>query len=228
VISVLAALIYPLGIAIELYENPPRIPPNALPWSTIELDEEPLWLAKWHVARLGRDPEICFAALDRSHLQYDRLEDRPIENGCGVEARTEIVQSSIPYSAGFEATCALAASLYWYEQSLDVLAVEYFDEHIGRIEHFGTYSCRNIYGRENARRSAHATASAIDISGFRLQDGTEISILRDWEIEGPKGEFLRAARDEACRFFGPVLSPDYNRAHANHFHLETGGFGACR
>ena len=227
-LALIAALLYPLGAAIIAYENAPRLPPNALPWSTVQLDEEPLWFAKFQIGKLEGDSRICFEALARSRLEFRHLDDRPIRNGCGVVNRTEIVQSNIPYSAGFESTCALAAALYWYEQRLDVLAQDYLGENIARIEHFGTYSCRNIYGRAGARRSAHATAEAIDISGFRLENGREVSVLKHWDTDGPEGEFLRAARDEACRFFGPVLSPDYNAAHANHFHLELGRSGLCR
>jgi hypothetical protein len=223
-----AVLLYPFGVAVALYEDAPRIPPNWVPWATPALDEDPTWLAKYQISRLHGDADLCFAALDGSHLEYNRLDDRPMDNGCGVTARTEILQSNIPYSAGFESPCALAAGLYWYEQRLNVIAEEHLGSSVARIEHFGTYSCRNIYGRENARRSAHALAEAIDIAGFRLMDGTEISVLRDWDDKGPKGLFLHAARDEACRFFGPVLSPDYNAAHANHFHLELGSFGLCR
>jgi hypothetical protein len=32
--------------------------------------------------------------------------------------------------------------------------------------------------------------------------------------------FLRAVHDQACNFFGTVLGPDANAAHANHFHLD--------
>ncbi|HZO55344.1 MAG TPA: extensin family protein, partial [Bryobacteraceae bacterium] len=142
--------------------------------------------------------------------------------------RTHIVRSHYAYSSGFEAPCALVAALYWYEQRLGVLARERLGRKITRIEHYGTYACRNIYNRTESRRSAHATAGAIDISGFRFDDGTSVSVLRDWGEDTAKGRFLAAARDEACRFFGIVLSPAYNEAHANHFHLELGRFGLCR
>jgi hypothetical protein len=171
---------------------------------------------------------MCFAALDRSQMQYRQLPDRPMRNDCGVLTRTQIVRSHVAYSSGFEAPCALAAALYWYEQRLQTLAREHLGSELTRIEHFGTYACRNIYGRQEDRRSAHATAEAIDLAGFRLSDGSTVSVLRDWGKDSPKGRFLIAARDEACRFFGMVLSPDYNRAHANHFHLELGRFGGCR
>jgi hypothetical protein len=214
------------GAAAYVYV--PHIPPNWIPWSIPVLDEEPTLFAEIQLARLRSEPDVCFAALEASRIEYRRLDDRPMEGGCGVLTRTEIVQSNVPYSAGFESPCALAAALYWYEQRLIAISTGILGSPVSRIEHFGTYSCRNIYGRENARRSAHATAKAIDIAGFRLEDGRDISVLNHWDEDDARGVFLRAARDEACRFFGPVLSPDYNAAHANHFHLEIGGMGPCR
>jgi len=42
---------------------------------------------------------------------------------------------------------------------------------------------------------------------------------------------LQAVRGGACGYFTTVLSPDYNAAHADHFHLDQakrlGGWGAC-
>lgn len=76
--------------------------------------------------------------------------------------------------------------------------------------------------------STHATADAIDITGFGLADGREISLIDDWDGDDAKAAFLRAARESACRWFVTVLSPDYNALHADHFHLQSKGWGACR
>jgi hypothetical protein len=215
-------------VALQTEPTPFHIPPNWRPWADIELEQEPTILARFQLRRLASEPDACFEALDRSNIEYTQLPDRPLERGCGIEARTHVVRSNYAYSSGFEARCGLVAALYWYEQRLGVLAREQLGQEISRIEHYGTFACRNIYNRAEARRSAHATGSAIDISGFRLKDGSVVSILRDWGNETARGRFLEEARNEACRFFGVVLSPDYNTAHANHFHLEIGGFGMCR
>ena len=95
-----------------------------------------------------------------------------------------------------------------------------FGSKIEVIEHLGAYSCRRLYGRDSGAWSEHATANAIDIAGFVLADGTRISVLRDWDGDGDKAAFLRAARDGACSNFATVLSPDYNAAHADHFHFD--------
>ena len=96
------------------------------------------------------------------------------------------------------------------------------------IEHYGTYSCRRMYGRETGRWSKHATAEAIDIAAFRLADGRRISLLDDWDEGGQSAAFLRVIRNEGCRVFGTLLGPDYNEAHRDHFHMQAGGFGTCR
>ena len=76
--------------------------------------------------------------------------------------------------------------------------------------------------------STHATASAIDISGFDLTDGTRIRLLKDWDESDAKAQFLRDVRDTPCDWFGTTLGPDYNAAHADHFHLQNWGWGTCR
>ena len=96
------------------------------------------------------------------------------------------------------------------------------------MQTFGTYSCRNVYGREHGRRSQHATANAIDVAGFTLEGGQSVSVLRDWKDPGPRSEFVRSVRDKACSSFGVVLSPDYNAAHANHLHLDMAPWMMCR
>ena len=102
----------------------------------------------------------------------------------------------------------------------------------------GSYACRNINRGEGATpgasRSRHATADAFDVSGLVLADGRRITVSRDWpraDAPVPGGEaagLLRDAHAGACRFFDGVLGPDYNAAHRDHFHLETGGYSMCR
>jgi hypothetical protein len=77
-------------------------------------------------------------------------------------------------------------------------------------------------------RSQHATANAIDISGFTLDGGRQISILRDWTSKGPEAAFLKEVHHRACRYFRVALGPEYNAAHKNHFHFDRGAFSRCK
>ena len=83
----------------------------------------------------------------------------------------------------------------------------------------GSYSCRNVAG--SGRRSAHASAAAIDIAGFVLEDGRRVMVQSAWHGGSDKErEFLRVVQGSACKRFGTVLGPDYNSAHYDHLHLE--------
>ena len=50
----------------------------------------------------------------------------------------------------------------------------------------------------------------------------------DWTGDTPEARFLRRIRDDACRVFGTVLSPDYNAVHSDHLHLEAADTRFCR
>lgn len=224
----LVALLAFAGLAIPIQQSWLRIPANWAPWGKVVLDEPPSWLARIQINSLAADPAACIAALDRSRLRYRPVSPRPVRNGCGMVNAVRPLQSQIPYSSSFDATCSLMAALYWYEGRLQELARLHLGTKITRIEHLGTYACRNVNSAAGGRRSQHATANAIDIAGFRLADGRSISVLADWGKPTAEGEFLAAARDEACSLFNIVLSPRYNELHANHFHLDLGGFHMCR
>ena len=86
---------------------------------------------------------------------------------------------------------------------------------------------RDVAG--SGRRSAHATAAAIDVSDFVLADGRRISVEEDWNGgDAQERAFLRTVHQSACKRFDTVLGPDYNAAHRDHFHVERGGGRVCR
>lgn len=129
-----------------------------------------------------------------------------------------------------EMTCRLALAVsIWRRQSLEPAARELLGSDVVQIDHFGAYACRNVNnGVGSTRISAHAQASALDVAGVRLRDGRRISLTDDWHGDGPEARFLRRIRDDACRIFGTVLSPDYNGVHQDHLHLEATDTRFCR
>ena len=130
--------------------------------------------------------------------------------------------------------CPVAAALaLWEWHVVQPAALEHFGSQVAAIDHLGSYSCRRMYRRPDAAWSEHATANAIDIAGFRLEDGTRISVLDDWAEDGPRSAFLRDVRDGACDLFATVLSPDYNAAHRDHLQFDQAargemGWRGCR
>ena len=224
ILLVLAAL----AAGVCLYEGWIRIPPNLLPWGPVLLDRKPGWFAHIQLNSLASDGNACRAALGRAQLKFTPLSDRPIDGGCGFKDVVRSDASPIAFNPRPVATCGMTAALYWYQRRLDEIARSHLHTNILRIDQLGTYACRNINSASEGRRSEHATANAIDIAAFHLADGRVISVLKDYGKDTPEGRFLDAAHDGACDFFNIVLGPRYNRLHANHFHLDMGGFRFCR
>lgn len=93
------------------------------------------------------------------------------------------------------------------------------------IVHVGTYNCRLISGSSSL--SQHGLGYAIDINGFILEDGASYTIYDHWEDgddspETAGGLFLyeTAHRWYEDWIWNIILTPEYNEAHDNHFHVD--------
>jgi hypothetical protein len=214
------------GVAV--YESWIRIPPNFLPWGTVVLDAKPGWFANIQLNGLSADGNACRAALGRAQMKFSVMADRKIGEECGFTDVVRADSTPIAFSPKPVATCAMTAGLYWWQRRLDEIAEAQLHTRIVRIDQLGTYACRNINSAAEGRRSQHATANAIDIAAFHTADGRVISVVKDYGKATPEGRFLDGAHDSACDLFNIVLGPRYNRLHANHFHLDFGGFRFCR
>lgn len=205
------------------------IPPHLDPWAPLDVRAEPSFLTGFKLARASADDALCRSVLATTDLEYARLRDRETAPGCGFENAVRVTAAGARLSAPFVASCRLALSLaLWERHVLQPAARAHFGQPVARLEHLGSYSCRNVYGREGGRRSLHATADALDLAGVVLGDGRRIRVAADWSGDGPPARFLRALRDGACPLFGAVLGPDYNAAHRDHLHLDRSRFGICR
>ena len=61
-----------------------------------------------------------------------------------------------------------------------------------------------------------------------LSTGRQVSVRPHYRLNDARGAFLKRVRDGACRWFHGTLGPDYNTAHADHFHLDHGPYRLCR
>ena len=204
--------------------------PEHDPWAPLDLAHPPGWATQRKLAALRHDPAECRAVLARSDVAFEALPPAG-EGECRREDRTVLSRAPLAPSSP-PVTCAVAAAFeLWLRQGVQPAAESLLGSRIARIEHFGAYSCRRLYGRAEGRWSEHATGNALDVAAFVTEDGRRISVQGDWAGADAEAAFLRRVRDEACRAFGTVLSPDYNDAHADHFHLDQAarGFGGvCR
>jgi hypothetical protein len=210
-----------------------RAHPEHDPMAPLELAHPQGWATGAKLRALVGDNEACFGAFDRAGIDYERR--APIgKSTCRANQRMILADAALlPRLAPASAApgCAVTAAMtLWNRDTVQPLAQQYFGQKVIGIENLGSYNCRTIRG--GSRMSEHSTANAIDISAFILADGTRISLINDWTENDVRREFLRAVRDGACGPFSTVLSPDHDRAHADHFHLDMAlrpaGWSTCR
>ncbi len=195
----------------------------------LDPSKPPHLLTPLQLGLLDLFPARCPEALARAEGIRFTPALRPIVDGCGHPDGVSLTRSGVSYGGGVVLSCPAAVALVmWERHQLQSAAQKHFGRRVTSVRTFGTYACRNVYGRESARRSQHAYANAIDIAGFTLEGGQTVTVLRDWEDSGVRGRFLRDVRDGACGTFRAVLSPDYNAAHADHFHFDMGMWRTCR
>ncbi len=203
----------------------PRLPEAWNPFVPIDLAGPTGPFTRHKLRGLAGNPAACFAALDAAGVNATPLPDGSAGPDCPLTDTLRLPGAFDP--ARPLLTCPMAAAWTVYErQVLEPAAQAHFGTGIARVRHLGTLACRDVRG--GTRRSQHATANAIDLAALRLDDGRDISVLRDWGRDAPSGAFLRDARDGACRIFAAVLGPERDAAHANHFHLDLGRWTTCQ
>ena len=239
----LALLISALGLAWALREGWLEVPDRYNPWAALDLAAAPNLLSGMKLRRAQRDSSHCVALLGTSGLHFERVPDRVNGPGCALQdavrltrGRETLLRTPVLLS------CRAALSFaMWERHVLQPAGQEHLGTPIARIDHLGSYACRDVAtgrrGEERApgRRSRHATADALDVAAFtRVDGGRSIEVRRHW-VPGldaaratPEAVFLREVHRGACGLFDGVLGPDYNALHADHFHLEVGGLGICR
>ena len=181
----------------------------------------------------SRETQACFADLSREDVRYSPLPDRDYGGGCQIIGAVQLIDIGVPVTNLKAMRCGLARAFTgWVEHAVAPAARQMLGSDLVRMESMGTYACRAVVGVSGAaagRLSGHATANAVDVSAFVLQDGRRITIEQGWNGgDDATRAFLRTIRGSACKRFGTVLSPDYNTAHYNHLHLEDDRAGVCR
>ena len=169
----------------------------------------------------------CFSDLGKANVRFSPLPNRHFSGGCSQIDSIKLLDVGADVTNLGPVKCELASKFAaWTEYAVKRAARQYLGSDLERIETMGSYSCRNIAG--SGKLSQHAHANAIDVSAFVLTDGRRISVENNWKSGRQEMQFQAAIHDSACKRFGTVLSPNYNAAHRDHFHLDMSGSGYCR
>ncbi|VTZ26906.1 Extensin family protein [Methylocella tundrae] len=140
---------------------------------------------------------------------------------------TALEDGAVGFNAPYTLDCPMVAALNeWLRDVVQPTAEARFGQRVVEIIGMGAYSCRGMNGIPGARISEHAFGNAIDVGGFRLADGREISIVRDWTRgDDQTRAFLQDVHMGACAHFTTVLGPGANVFHYNHIHVDLAMHG---
>ncbi|EMO5716654.1 extensin family protein [Enterobacter bugandensis] len=199
------------------------------PFTPLNLDDPPGRITQYKLRRLT--PEACASLLAQAN-QKNLICTQAVADSGGECPLNNVVRvrdfGPVSLNGSFLASCPLAlSSALFVSQQARPLTKRFTGSELTRIEHLGSFACRNIYHRPDARRSEHATAEALDIAAFRLANGERVTVLNGWKSAKTQ-PWLKALLAASCGYYGNGLGPEYNAAHASHFHLGMRGFGLCR
>ncbi|MFU8882241.1 MAG: extensin family protein [Rhodobacterales bacterium] len=151
--------------------------------------------------------------------------------GCGIDNAVRLHEvNGVQLSTGAVVDCPTAKAFKTWVARGMTPAVGNQGGGVESIRIAASYACRTRNHQAGARISEHGRGKAIDVSGYTLRDGTQVTVLRDWG-SGRNGRALRQMHRAACGPFGTVLGPDADRFHLDHFHFDTArhrGGAYCR
>jgi len=187
-------------------------------------------------AQLSQDE--CEAELDKRNIEYQREDDSPAvlapvrltSTLHGVLFRTDGSAEKRETSPYEIADCRLVLALDDFSQILE-------RHDIVEVRHYSMYRPPHGWPAGQIGKQ-HAGALALDAGRFIDKDGKVLDVDHDFHgsigaktcgdgagprPSTPNGLALRAILCEAVaeRIFNVVLTPNYNRPHHNHFHLEV-------
>jgi hypothetical protein len=132
----------------------------------------------------------------------------------------------VPLSGGVTTSCGMASALPGWIASIDGYLSAKENTRIKEVIVGTGYMCRNVNGASEGNLSFHGFAEAVDIVGFRLEDGRTVTVEGGWtDALSAGGRLLRFAHDSACATFTTTLGPEANAQHHDHLHLDLGCHG---
>ncbi len=145
---------------------------------------------------------------------------KPKLQGCGVDDAVQVQSvAGVRLSQAAVMDCVTAKALKkWIETS----AKPGFADQGGLrgLRVAAHYSCRPRNNVPGGKISEHGRGRAIDISGFQLENGAEVTVLNGWKAPS-SSQPLKRVHKGACGPFGTVLGPNSDAYHQDHFHFDT-------
>jgi len=168
--------------------------------------------------------ESCYDELEARHIGFKKTKKPGIANA--IEVTGTLGGVEVSGAGALVIDCSLAVSLDEAGRYMRALGID-------KATFASAYSRRNVRGTNHP--SKHSFGLAIDVSGFSGPDLGAMRVARDYEqglgdavdcVGTPMtqaGAVLKVLQCQLVRsgLFHLVLSPDYDDAHHDHFHVEV-------
>ncbi|MEH7828381.1 extensin-like domain-containing protein [Gemmobacter denitrificans] len=140
--------------------------------------------------------------------------------GCGIEDPVRVTSiAGVKLSQPATITCDTAiATRKWLERAVQPA---FGKTPVVKLNIAGHYVCRPRNNIRGAKISEHGRGRALDISGFVLADGRQLSIAGDYR----RSKAIKAAHKAACGIFGTTLGPGSDGHHEDHLHFDVARHG---
>ncbi|WP_189436598.1 extensin-like domain-containing protein [Pseudovibrio japonicus] len=135
-------------------------------------------------------------------------------------------RQKVALNAAVQVECKVAQQLdRWVQQVAMPAARKEFGASITSIRTAAGYVCRGRNNVKGAKLSEHGKGNAVDIVGFTLSNGREVTVANGWNGSSANRRFIRGLHKGACEHFTTVLGPAADRYHQDHFHLDLACHG---
>lgn len=219
-------LVITTSVAVLHPDSP--LPSQWNPTKDLSIDAPLTPVTQVQLLRATRDGATCAKVLHDYGARFDELPNLDRSEHCHIHDRVRLRAVGDVRVGPVETRCDIALRLAMWERHGIRPAAQAAGMKVTRLFHQGSYNCRKMRTSRGTQEawSQHATAGAIDIRAFGLADGRQLALVRHWD--GENSAFLRNVWQTSCDWFRLVLSPEYNALHADHLHLQAGGWGFCR
>lgn len=181
----------------------------------------------------GLDRSRCEAELVRRRISFTRVGEA---RGVVAPLRLTGPLSGVTFRSNLPPSKSRTSPYDIYDCRL-VLALDDFARVLARhdiveVVHLSVYRPVSKKVRLEGAGRRHGGALAIDAALFKTKDGRTLSVEKDFHPRRigarpcPAPESASELRKIACeaneaRLFNVLLTPDFNWAHRNHFHMEV-------
>jgi hypothetical protein len=183
-------------------------------------------------------PEACLAELDKREIGYTKETAKGVLAPVrltgplhGVTFRTDLPEAQRATTPWEIADCRLVLALDDFAQILE-------KHDVVEVRHYSIYRVAPKSWPDDKIGGQHNGGLAMDAGRFIRKDGSKLDVLEAFHGKigaktcgdgagphpaTPDAKELRAILCEAvdAHLFNVVLTPDFNRPHRNHFHLEV-------